>query len=718
MTTNDPGVILVTANRRSENVQKVGTSIDVVSASELINRNVQTVYGLQYITPSLQVTPQFGSGQPAYQIRGVGFNDYASNNAPAVGIYVDEVAYPMPFASNGAMYDLQRVEVLRGPQGTLYGRNTTGGAINYITNKPTKEFSAGASLQYSRFDSILGDAYVSGPLTDNVQFRIAGEVQSGGAWQRNRDTGERLGDTRRQALRGILDYQATSNLKFSFNVHWSRDRSDAAGTYLLTPLTALNSKFPTQYPIYPADTSRYATGWGTTAQFASEIGISPTTKPFSHIDTIGGSIRADWDLGFATLTDLASYDHASRREYDNFDGSSRSVGDVFFHTRGRVAANELRLTSPDSGSSWHWVGGIYYANQTLSDRYATGYIDLNGFDRNVTYSQTVNTLSGFGQVTYDLTSKLSITGGLRVEYEKRDLRNFGAYYVVNGLVTNPGNFVPYRSTDFVQPSGKVEAQYRFSNNDMAYASVSRGIKSGGFTSYNSAVAETSTNPFKPEKLLAYEVGNKLTIPELHLRFNLSGFYYDYRDQQVQSAVVNPLTGLVGSIVNAPRSHLWGGEAELVWEPVHNLEFSESLALAKGKFDRFQTIGTAVLVNGTYVGVPTNRKGETEFAPQLTTNGSVSYKFNMGDYYLMPGLSYSSRSKYHSIFGSLYDVKGYTLVDTNITFAPANDRWSVKIFGQNIFNKRYDVTRNFFVAGNNIALAGRPATWGVRFAVSY
>jgi outer membrane receptor protein involved in Fe transport len=253
---------------------------------------------------------------------------------------------------------------------------------------------------------------------------------------------------------------------------------------------------------------------------------------------------------------------------------------------------------------------------------------------------------------------------------------------------------------------------------MAYASFSRGIKSGGFTAYNSNVAQTSTTPFKPEKLLAYEIGNKLTLPDYGLRFNLSAFYYDYRDQQVQSAVVNPLTGLVGSIINAPKSHLWGGEAELVWEPVPNLRISETLALAKGKFDRFATIGTAVLVGGQYVGVPTDRKGEREFAPEFTTSGSISYLWEVGDYRLTPSVSYSSRSNYHSIFGRLYDVAGYTLVDASLTLAPADDRWSLMLFGQNIFDKRYDVTRNFFVAGNDMAVAGAPAVWGVRFSVAY
>ncbi len=709
--------ILVTAERRSENVQKVGGSISVISSEDLVTRNVNTVSDLQYLTPSLQVTPQFGSGQPVFQIRGVGLTDYGSNNAPAVGIYLDEVAYPVPFATNGLMYDVQRVEVLRGPQGTLYGRNTTGGAINYIMNKPTNAFEAGLTAQFGNFNSTQVDGFVSGPISDNLRFRIAGENRGGGAWQRNIETGEKLGDVNRHALRGLLDYDPTSSLKLEFNVHWSQDRSDANGLYLFSPLTSLHTAHPPLYPIYPAFTGRYETDWGTTPQFAGEIGTTPTAKPFSRIDTAGASTRADWDIDFATLTDLLSYDHAQRAEYDNFDASSQSAADVYFNTRASVIANELRLTS-NPGDALDWVGGLYYSNQLINDRFATGYLPLNGFDRDVRYSQTVNTVSLFGQATYKITPKLRLTGGLRAEYEKRSLNDFSAFYIVDNEPTNPNNTLAHRSTSFTQPSGKVELQYQVSDDDMAYALVSRGIKSGGFTAYNSNSVQISTTPFKPEKLLAYEVGNKFSIPEYGIRLNLSAFYYDYRDEQIQAAAVNPLTGLVGALVNAPKSHLAGGEAEVDWQPVHSLTFTQSVGYAQGEFDEFNAITSAQRINGVYVGVATNRKGVTLPAPRLTADGSAAYMAALGQLNLTTTGSYSSRTQYNSLFGAPYNVKGYTLANVNMTLAPQNGRWNVALFGENIFNRRYDVTRNFFVGGDNIALAGMPATWGVRFGMKY
>ncbi|MBB3174078.1 outer membrane receptor protein involved in Fe transport [Endobacter medicaginis] len=716
--TTDNGIeqITVTSERRSQSAQSVGASISVISGKTLAARNVNNVFDLQYLTPSLQVTPQFGSGQPSFAIRGMGFNDYASNNAPTVGIYVDEVAYPVPFGTNGAMFDIARVEVLRGPQGTLYGRNTTAGAINYILNKPTSYWTGNLSAQYARFNSTKIDGFLSGPLGDKAQIRIAGQTQQGGAWQHSRDNSDRLGDVDRSGLRVMLDVEPTDTLKIELEGHGSHDRSDAVGLHLYAPLTSLVTYLGAGQPIFPADTDRQITGWGTSPQFAKLIGIRPDAKPFSHIDTGGVSLRADQSLAFATLTDLVSYDYMQRQEYDNFDASSLAIADVFFNSRANVFANELRLTSHDSGRL-KWVGGIYYANQYLADIYDSGFQSVYKFDRTVQYSQKVNTISGFGQATYALTHRLSLTGGLRVEHEVRDLNNFRAAYADSATQTAVTT-LGHRSTDFTEPTGKIELQYTPFTHDMLYASVSRGVKSGGFTTYNSVSAQVSTAPFAPEKVWAYEIGNKADFPRQHLRLNVSAFYYDYHDEQIQSAVVNPLTGLVGAIINAPRSHLYGGEMQADWSPIPHLLLTQSAGWATGQFDRFNSVVSAVREGGVFVGVYRDRKGDSLPSPKITLNGSASYTFDLGRYDLTTGIDYSLRSTYRSLFGKLYDVAGYTLFNANIALSPKNHRWMLAAFGQNILDKHYDVTRNYFVSGDNIAQSGLPAVWGVRASVGF
>jgi len=706
--------ITVTAERRKQNVQNVGSSISVLSGRDLAAHNVNNVYDLQYQTPSLQVTPQFGSGQLEFAIRGVGFEDYASNNAPTVGIYIDEVAFPIPFETDGQIYDVQRVEVLRGPQGTLYGRNTTGGAVNYVLNKPTKQLTGGLTVQYGRFNAALVEGYVSGSLADNVQVRLAGETQQGGAWQHGPD-GQLLGNTNRSSARGLVDIEPTDSLTIELNLHGSHDRSDALGTHLYAPLSALS--LLDEGPTLPLDPNRDDTAWGTSPLFAHEIGIEPNTKPFSHIDTGGLSLRADQQFDAGTLTDLISYDYAGRREYDDFDASPEALADVFFNTRANVFANELRFTS-NAGGPFTYVAGIYYAHQFLYDNYRGGFDQIYGVDTSVQYSQTVDTVSGFGQASYKITDALTLTGGLRLEHEQRTLNNFASYFLAGGAIINPDNTVAQQSTSFTKPSGKIELQYVPFADDMAYAEISRGVKSGGFTTYNTGSPKIGTAPFQPETLWAYEIGNKLDIPGARLRFNVSAFYYQYHNEQIQAAVLNATTGLIGSIINAPRSHLYGGEIEARWVPFDNLTLTQSVGEAIGQFDEFSSLLTANRVGGVFVGVYQNRQGEALPSPKLTANGSISYRFDLGQYELTPSADYSLRTTYNSLFGGLYNVAGYTLVNAHLTFAPTDGKWSIEAFGQNILNKQYDIDRNYFDAGDDIATAGLPATYGVRATVNF
>ncbi|MGH6997470.1 MAG: TonB-dependent receptor, partial [Phenylobacterium sp.] len=199
--------LIVTARRRAESEQKVATALTVIGGADLERRNIETVNDLENSVPNLEVTSQLGGGQPQFRIRGVGMTDYAANNTSTVGVYIDEVAYPYGSMTQGALFDVSRIEVLRGPQGILYGRNTTGGAVSIITNGPTRDFDAGINASYGNFNAFHADGFVSGPLTDTLSARLAATVDQGGAWQHHRDTGEELGDKDRWAVRLRLDWQ-------------------------------------------------------------------------------------------------------------------------------------------------------------------------------------------------------------------------------------------------------------------------------------------------------------------------------------------------------------------------------------------------------------------------------------------------------------------------------------------------------------------------------
>ncbi len=710
------GEVVVTAQRREQSAQKVSIALTPITPETLADHGAIRVYDLQYIVPSLQVTPQFGSGQPAFTIRGVGFDDYASNNAPTVGEYIDGVAYPIPALTQGQIFDVARVEVLRGPQGTLYGRNSTGGAINIISNKPTDTPSSGVDLEYGRYDTFRSDAFVSGPIDDQLSARISGAYNEGGAWQHDRTTGESLNSADNGAGRLLLDYKPNSDLNFELNLHGARDAGDAQGLYLITPLKTVDGLTTLQ----PADADHTATGWGTSPQFAKEIGISPDTKPFHHVASWGGSLDTEYQLPFAQLTNLASYDGINRKEYDNFDASETAHADVFFDSRAAVYADELRLASY-TAEPFRWLTGFYYSHEHLNEVYRSGFTDSLGLDAYTPYTQDADTYAIFGQVERAITSKLNLVAGLREEHEVRRLREFNTVGLFPSGATAPFTEPDQsRRTSFTKPSGRVALEYTLQPSVLAYVSFSRGVKSGGFTAYNTTSPNgAGLTPFKPETLLDYEGGVKSEFLDHRLRLNGSVYYYDYRNEQVQSEIVDPQFGPIGKIVNAPRAHIYGGEVEATYRPVQALTLTQSVGYAFGRYDFFQDVNGDTGSPGSYAPTFTNRRGQYLPNPKLTLNGSAAYRQPVASQYVADlEIDYSYRSKYFSTFGPLYNVAPYALVDANLTLTPRNGPWSVGLFGRNILNRTYDITRNFFLPFDNIGAAGEPATYGVRASLRY
>ena len=688
--------IVVTAERRVAGAQTTPLAISVVDGRALAERGVTSVNQLQYQTPGLEAVPAFGGGQPNFRLRGVGFDDYASNNASPVGVYVDEVAKPFPIQTQGLLFDLDRVEVVRGPQGTLYGRNSTAGAINFITARPTARLSAGIDADYGSFGLFRGEAYLSGPLGGGWTGRIAAGTEQGGGFQHDRESGRGLGDADRVGTRGELAYRGGA-VDLLIEGHYGRDRSDATGLYLFEPLGTT-----------AADTSRRATGWGASPQFAALLGITADAKPFRDNATAGGSVHADLDLGFARLTSVTGYEHFRKREYNDWDASASALAGTFFASRARTLSQEVRLASPTSAST-RWIVGVYYGDERLADRFDSDFLDSLHFIALTSYRQNARTIAGFGQVDFTIAPKLTLAGGLRVEHERRTLQDFDTTTLpVVGIGVSGGG----SSLSYTEPSGKVALAWAVTPRSLVYASASRGVKSGGFTAYNT-LTPSQLAPFRPEVLYAYEVGAKNQLAGERLRLNVAGFYYDYRRQQVQSAIYDPVYGAVGKIVNAPRSHIYGAEAELTWVPLHGLTIVQGLAWRVGKFDRFDDLDIAAsTAAGT--GVTVSRRGEDEGFPHWSYTGSASYTIDVARYDLTAQTDYA----YHGpnepvLLGPLFRVHDYVLINGTITIGPHGGPWSVGVYARNLLDQGYDLTRNFFLAGIDVASPGRPRSFGVR-----
>ena len=709
--------VVVTAQRRTESAQSVGIALSVLSVQALKDSAVEKVNDLQNVTPSLEVEPAFSSGQPQFRLRGVGFIDYTSNNTSAVGVSVDDVPLRFPIQTEGALFDLARVEVLRGPQGTLYGLNTTGGAVNFVINKPTADTHAGLSVDYGSFGALTAEGFASGSIAENLLGRLSLATEQGGAWQWNRATGQKLGDKDKVSGRAQLEWDATPGTSVRLSLHSSVDKSDAYGTQLIAPFIPSPYSPTPAGPVIPADTSPYATGWSLTPAFAQTVGIAPNSKPGVNNSNNGADLTINVDLGSARLTSITAYDKFVRREFVDWDATQYDESDVYFHDDVAVFSQEVRLASTGNGP-FGWVAGAYFATDSLTENFFGDFTAIYGASALTNYKQDSHSLGVFAQGSYQFTDRLKGILGVRPDRETRDM--IGLETVFGGAVASGPTNQSISNTDV---SGKAELDFELVKDTLLYGSISRGIKSGGFTAHNLTAASP---PFAPEKLLAYEVGVKSDITRA-LRVNASVFYYDYTDQQVLSKFLTN-TGYIGSFINAPKSRIDGGELSLDWVPGNGFELSQYLGYKTGKY-------TAAVFNSS----GSNFDGRDIDFPKLSYGGQLAYGLPVGGYRLRGEVNYSYHDKYDQVFlletadanGNLsgppnFQIDAYWLANASIALSPAVGKsWTVSIWAHNITNQKYYLTKNFFltsptppVFSNNIGAAGQPTTAGVRLDWSF
>ncbi|OYW90983.1 MAG: TonB-dependent receptor, partial [Caulobacterales bacterium 32-67-6] len=387
--------IVVTAQRRTQSSQDVGASLSVVNGQDLDEKNITVVNDLENVVPNLEVDSQFGGGQPQFRIRGVGAREYSSNNASTVGIYVDEVAHPYTITTQGALFDIARLEVLRGPQGTLYGSNTTGGAVNIITNAPTVDRTGGFTAEYGSYDRYKLDGYASGQIAEGLLGRLAFVTEQGGAWQYNRDTGQKLGDLDKTAVRGRLTWDATDDVTVDLSATYQVDKSDGLGFRLLGDYTTAGGV------TIPADTAWRITGWSLSPQLAAISGRSVGDKPGRDNEGLDLSAKVVADLGWADLTSITAYQSFTRSEYNDWDGTSARESDVYFYNDIKAASQELRLASNDDGRL-KWMTGVHYSNESNDGGFYTEYRAITALIH-TPYKQDVESVGVFTNNSFQAT---------------------------------------------------------------------------------------------------------------------------------------------------------------------------------------------------------------------------------------------------------------------------------------------------------------------------
>ena len=675
--------IVVTAQKRQQNFNDVGIAVTAMTGDQLKELRLDQPVDIAAQTPNLKINNVIANSIPNISIRGIGLNDYATNNNPAAGVYVDEVYLVSPAMLGFQLHDLKRVEVLRGPQGTLFGRNTTAGAINFIANKPTDEFEAGLSLDYGRFGRAEGKGFISGELADGLSGRIAVRtLQQSEGHQTNRLTGEDVGEIDATSWRALLQWQASNTLSVLLNLHGGNDKSDIHLIKIDNPFSAEDD--------------------GDSNVFRSGASVDPR----QDIESFGFSLTANWEISDTlTLTSISGYEELERFHVEDRDATSLEQLDGYFDNSVEQYSQELRLTHVDD--SLVWILGAFYGADEVDtrDRFdAPDLLSLLGlagvFSLGNEYLQETDSLAVFAHAEYQLNPSWRMTGGLRYTDEEKEFKDAFTYIIAGGFEAQifPPLSNNYDTTDL---SGKLSVDYTGLDNALFYASVSKGFKSGGFQgqlTFNPA----DLSAFDEENLLAYEVGAKLTLMEGSLQLNASAFFYDYEDMQFYGGLFDSPVGTLFGIANVGDAEISGAEIELRWRAAEGLDIS----LGAGLLD---TEVTESVVDGVATG------SELPNSPELNLNGIVRYQWPVGESLMadaMIDFSYQDDVAFDIVRQPQEAMEdSYWLLNARAGLSSQSGAWALHLWARNLADEQYRTQVIFSSVGFGESW-GMPRTYGL------
>jgi iron complex outermembrane receptor protein len=679
----DLGDIVVTAQRREQRLNDVGLSANVLTGKELAATGTKQLTDLGSLTTNVQIKNVLANSITNVSIRGIGLNDYAVNNNPAAGVYVDNVYLVSPAMLSFGLFDVDRVEVLKGPQGDLYGRNTTAGAVNIISRKPSATPEVAMEVGYGSYQNWHFDGAAGGALTSTLNARFALQtIQQNSGWQTNYVTGKRIGKIDRTAGRLQLEWKPVEDLSILLNGHAGYDRSDAA-LYKPDQNTATNE-----------DDLR-----------AGQPRVSGASNdPHMDLKSRGASVTVNWSIEpRLTLTSITAYEHFTRQQIEDEDGSSLVQLDANFRNNIRQASQELRLAY--SAENLELIGGAFYSRDTVRTRDEYGITDLLPSLGNIVgnrYKQRTTSYAGFVHGEWTFLPQLTLIGGLRWTREKK---NFDGATTFFGPTNNLTDVYAPQSRDFStsKVSGKVGLNYKLADQTLLYASVSRGFKSGGFQG-QLTFDPTVLTAFQDEKLTAYEIGLKSRVAS-NLQINAAVFQYEYRDAQFYGPIFfTPGIGVLFGIANVGNSRVQGAEADITWRPMPGLDLHAGAGYVDSKITKSIVAGVAkgsVLPN----------------APKLTLNGSAKYTWSLSDSTtadIMLNGSYQSRVKYDIVLNPPQAVEGGYFLANGEIGANLGEHFRVAVFGKNLFNRLYK-SQAFFTSVGFTYFYGPPRTVGINLS---
>jgi iron complex outermembrane receptor protein len=716
--------IVVTAQRRSEDIQTVPISIQAFTGRDIEELGIRSSTDIAQFTSNVEIALPAGAGnQPLISIRGIGLNDYDTNNAGPNGVYLDEVYLSAPSSQTFSTFDLQGIEVLKGPQGTLYGRNTSGGAINIVTVKPSDEFSANFHTDYGSFNTANIEGAVGGPLTPTLDGRFAASVNHSDGYMHNLLTGNRENGTDNFAVRGMLLYKPTDNLKILVNVHGGQvDNRPAEYRHIgdLNPATGAQCSVAQTYAGQCVD----AFGYGTPAKFYDG---AFNRQQHLRVTNAGGYVRVDYGTDAVDLTSISAIEYNNKLHPEDTDASPNRLLEINYGVRSTNYSQELRAAQ--TRERYDWVAGAYFLHEDLYQNQplfafldgdailgAPGAFDNVAFRAFDDSHQATNAYAAFGQGEYKFTDELKLILGGRFTEEHKSFHYEGSIQPQQGGMDNFGplttlNNSSERLSDSAA-SWRAGLNYNFTPDVLAYASVATGFKSGDFNgsflSNIPAQIPRQLVPVRPEKVTAYELGIKASLFDRHVIFDAAAFYNHYRDMQVFVLVPGVGGGLPFNVLdNAKKAHTDGVDLTLTVRPISAFTVTIQAGVLQTKLDQY--VSTRDASQPDYSG------NQLPLAPHVSGSIMLDYKIPLpsGALDLQANANYKGHVFFDVANDPYIEQSGYWLENMRLAYTLSGGHWEAAAYVHNLSDKEYysdkfDLSSPFgFIQG----IVGVPRTIG-------
>jgi iron complex outermembrane receptor protein len=724
--------VIVTAQKREESSQDIGIAISVLDSDRLISSDVDNIQDIQHLVPNLQVGESFGFAQ--LMIRGIGTDNPFAGGDPSVAMHIDGVVTGQSSAQFGSLYDIDRVEVLRGPQGTLYGRNTTGGSVNVITKKPTEETTGYARLSLGNYDLVKFEGAVGGSLSDALQGRIAVRSVNRGGYGQNIATGADIDDADQLSGRGQLLWLITDDMDLRLAVeHHEEDDANympkfRAASYDPAPLPELEPQPPTGVRASdPRDLNSNVNLQNVrdqnsyTLEYNWAINDTMTLTSLTNQQDFEKIPQADFDMtadDFYIWSESFDTEQFSEELRLSFDGESmRGLVGLYYYTEDIASDNRLdiRLVPQIVADTVPGLSGCGF-DDNVSDQIIGAPVDDLCFLFRGTAEAEAYAL--FANVVFDLTDLFTLNLGVRYSDETR--QGDTDYWTAPGAPVL--TFADKRSFNNFTPSIRLE--WRTADDVMFYGSFSQGFKSGIFLSgQRSPVLE-------PELVDAWELGMKGIFLDRQLQFNAAAFYYDFTDLQQGRSVPAGTSGFTLVYENAASAEIKGVEAEFSWLATEKLRFDGSVTYLDAVFDDYVSTDPFDTVFQQLGIIPP----DVDLSVQLAGNSMVqspewSWMLGATLDFMQTGNGWSGSTTvaashkdkvYFSQFNhDALSQDGVTVLNANMMFTSPDGRWTVNAWGKNLTDETiYMGTFILNSSRTNAGFLAPPLTWGVTVGYNF